>query len=240
MVTVMVTVMATAKPKYGNLNLNMGDAPPGARLYLQMSGGLDSSYLAWRLLRDGYKLLVWHCSFRTHQQRWPHEDAAYNSIIDWLRSQGLTDFEELPQGVYSAGGAIDGWRLDYTFLWPEAGHHLRLYDHRRPQRKLTNGREHIRHIVIPDHAESISVDRPPLRNAYEIMCKWADRRIARLHPMSKYDRFQILADMPPELIEMCWWCRKPKDGQPCHACSTCKVVDPALEHIGYVGSGKAE
>jgi hypothetical protein len=212
----------------GKLKLNMQDVKPGERLYLQMSGGLDSTYLAWRLLRDGYRLLVWHCSFMTHQNRWPYEDAAYSNVTTWLRHNGLTEFDELPQGIYSAGGAIKGWRLDYTFLWPEAGFHLRNQDHRR---RAIKERQDIRYIVIPDHAESLSVETPPLRLAYETMCKNAGRRVNRLHPMSQYNRTQILGDMPTELIEMSWWCRKPKDGEPCHRCNTCKVVDPALNAI---------
>ena len=219
---------------YGQLKLNMQDVKPGERLYLQMSGGLDSAYLAWRLLKDGYRLLVWHCSFQTEQHRWVYEDAAYANILQWLDEKYYDGIEELPQGLYSAGGAIKGWRLDYTFLWPEAGWHLRNQDHKR--KKITE-RQDIRYIVIPDHAESMSVETPALRLAYETMNKNAGRRIGRLHPMSKYDRTAILGDMPPELIEMSWWCRKPDNGKPCHTCNTCRVVDPALATVRSIGSG---
>lgn len=214
------------------------DCRPPERLYLQMSGGLDSSYLAWRLLGLGYRLLVWHCSFRTQQMRWPHEDTAYANVIAWLRAQpGFSErLEELPQGLYSAGGAIPGWRLDYGFLWPEAGFHLRTHDcHGRP---IRNARSDIRYIVIPDHAESLSVETPSLRRAFETLQRNANRvdgnRIGRLHPISRYNRVQLLGDMPVELIRLCWWCRTPRDGQPCHQCSTCRVVDPALAANGIV------
>jgi len=222
----------------GRLRLHLGDTRPGERLYLQMSGGLDSTYLAWRLLGLGYRLLVWHCSFRTRQQRWPQEDRAYEQVMAWLRAQpGFAEcLEELSPGIYAAGGAIDGWRLDYTFLWPEAGWHLRLRDHRG--RELRE-RADIRYIVVPNHAESLSVETPALRLAYETMNRNAGRprygpRIGRLHPMASYTRVQLLGDMPVELIRLCWWCRTPRDGQPCHQCSTCRVVDPALAANGIV------
>jgi hypothetical protein len=214
----------------GKLKLDMQDVKPGARLYLQMSGGLDSSYLAWRLLRDGYKLLIWHCSFRTHQERWPHEDAAYANVVAWLRRQRLTQFEELPSGLYSPGGAIIGWRLDYTFLWPEAGFHLRNKDHMG--RRITK-RQDVRHIVIPNHAESRSVDGAPLKTATRQMCHNAGRTITPLYPMARYSRPEYMADMPTDLIDLSWWCRKPNNGRPCRRCSTCQVVDPALRSIGY-------
>lgn len=222
----------------GDLPLALLDTKPGERLYLQMSGGLDSSYLAWRLLGLGYRLLVWHCSFRTAQGRWPHEDAAYTNVIAWLRQQpGFAErLDELPQGLYSAGGAIDGWRLDYTFLWPEAGWHLRAIDH---MGKHLPVRQDIRYIVVSDHQESRNIDDEPHTLAYETLNRNAGwprfrERIGRLRPMSQYNRVQIIGDMPEELIRLCWWCRTPRDGQPCHRCATCRVVDPALDANGIV------
>jgi len=205
-----------------SLPLDMQGVPRKARLYLGISGGLDSAYLAWRLLSMGHPLLLHHCTYRTTQQRWPHEETAYRAILDWLTAQGLTDWTLLTTEV-DLNGTAGYWLLDYEYLWWVAGIHLR-----------NRNRRDVKHLVVPSHAESRSVRDRTFRRMYETLSRTAERSITPIYPMARYDRPQIIGDMPSELVEMCWWCRSPRDGEPCHECATCKVVDGAFEVLRRV------
>lgn len=213
--------------QYGRLKLDMKDAKPPQRIYLGVSGGLDSAYLAYRLLSMGHPLLLHHCTYRTGQMRYPHEERAYKAILGWLTDHGLTDWT-LITTEFARQNSIPYWFLDYEYLFWVAGAQLRNH----PKNKA---RQDIRHVVVPSHAESRRTfgDRT-FDRIWQTLERTAERKIAGIEPMKRYNRTQILADMPPDLIALCWWCRTPKDGQPCHKCSTCKAVDPALEANGLV------
>lgn len=215
--------------RYGRLPLDMQDAKPGQKIYLGLSGGLDSAYLAYRLLSMGHPLLIHHCTYRTSQNRWPYEEVAYRAILDWLTDHGLTDWT-LIRTEFDQCGSVPYWFLDYEYLFWIAGVHLRT--HRGKRRE---DRSDIRHVIVGSHQESRRTfgDRT-FDRIWQTLERTAGRKIVGLEPMKRYNRTQILADMPPDLIRLCWWCRTPKDGQPCHACSTCRAVDPALEANGLV------
>lgn len=204
----------------GTLKLDLAGVPAGSRLYLGISGGLDSAYLAWRLLSMGHPLLLHHATYRTTQNRWPEEETAYRAVLDWLTAEGLTDWELLTTEV-DLHGTPGYWLLDYEYLFWITGVHLR-------NRK----RHDIKHVVVPSHRESRNTRGRLFLRMVETMRRTAERPITHIEPMKRYDRPAILGDMPEELIRLCWWCRTPKDGKPCHECNTCKVVDPALRKVG--------
>lgn len=206
---------------YGTLPLDMGDARSGQRIYLGLSGGLDSAYLAYRLLSAGHPLLIHHCTYRTHQERWPHEETAYQSILDWLTAHELTDWT-LIRSEFAPCRSIPFWFLDYEYLFWIAGAQLRNHGKHR-------GRADIEHVIVASHQESRrTFGDPTFDRIWQTLCRTAERTIKPLEPMKAYNRTQILADMPPDLMCLCWWCRTPADGRPCHACGTCKAVDVAL------------
>lgn len=219
MAMVMAMVMASS-----HLALDLRGVPKGARLYLGISGGLDSAYLAWRLLSLGHPLLLHHCTYRTHQDRWPHEEQAYRAVLDWLTAQGLTDWTLLTT-EFAPNGTPGYWLLDYEYLFWVAGIHLR-----------NRTRRDIRHVVVPSHQESRRTfgDRT-FDRIWQTLERTAERPIKGIEPMKRYDRPAIIGDMPPGLVELCWWCRTPKNGEPCHECSTCEVVDAAFRTLEREG-----
>ena len=229
---------------YGSLPLAMGDAAPGDRCYLGISGGLDSAYLAYRLLSDGYRLLLHHTTYRTRQMRYPHEERAYLNVLGWLLDHGLDGFTVTkseyevnagftPEEMEIIGAQVEshtiyGWNLDYRYLIPEAGKHLQTW-----RRKNREKRGDIRHVIVASHEESrVTFGDPEFDSFWQAAEALAGRELVPLEPMKAYNRTQILADMPPDLIRLCWWCRTPKNGQPCRACGTCRAVDPALKANG--------
>lgn len=202
------------------LALDLKGVPKGARLYMGISGGLDSAYLAWRLLSLGHPLLLHHCTYKTTQDRWPHEEVAYRAVLDWLTAQGLTDWTLLTTEI-DWHGTPGYWFLDYEYLFWMAGVHLR-----------NRSRHDIKHVVVPSHVESRNTKGRIFRRMYETMSRTAERPLTPIEPMLRHDRPAIIGDMPPELVDLCWWCRSPKDGEPCHECSTCRVVDAAFRTLG--------
>lgn len=237
---------------YGRLPLSMQGAKPGTRLYMGLSGGLDSAYMAYRLLSMGNSLLLHHCTYKTSQTRYPHEERAYLAVLAWLVERGLTSFTVIKSEYAGNAGltadevavigqdrtadSVEGWNLDYRYLIPEAGKHLHTWRRRNRQ-----SRQDIRHIVIPSHAESRrTLGDPEFNSFWRAACSLAGRELIALEPMKRYTRPEIIGDMPPDLVALCWWCRTPKDGQPCHECSTCKVVDPALAINGLEISIRGE
>lgn len=210
------------------LKLDMRGVPPGARLYMGISGGLDSAYLAYRLLSLGHPLLLHHCTYRTGQDRWPHEEVAYAAVLDWLTAQGLTNWQ-LITTEFAREKSIPYWFLDYEYLFWVAGAHLRNH----PKNKA---RQDIKHVVVPSHKESRRTfgDRT-FDRIWQTLERTAERPIKGIEPMKRYDRPAIIGDMPPELVKLCWWCRTPKDGEPCHECSTCTVVDAAFRTLEREG-----
>lgn len=230
--------------KFGRLLLDMKDAKPGDRIYLGISGGLDSAYLAYRLLSDGYRLLLHHTTYRTRQMRYPHEERAYLNVLGWLVDHGFDQFTVTkseyevnagftPEEMEIIGAQVEshtiyGWNLDFRYLVPEAGKHLHIW---KPKNR--KAREDIRHVIIASHYESdIDLRKPEYASFVTAAEALAGRKLVWLEPMKAYNRTQILADMPPDLIRLCWWCREPKDGKPCHRCKTCEAVDPALKANG--------
>ena len=197
----------------GRLPLDMGGVPPGTRLLHNLSGGLDSAYQAWRLLDAGYPLLIHHCEYRTTQLRWPHENEACEKILAWLTERGLTDFE-YKTTTFDRGTAARYSSADIIVLNYISGLVLGNPAH-----------ADIKHVVSGHHANSPSPHRPAAKRCREAAEVPAGRRIRWLFPILKHPKAAIIADMPRDLFDISWWCRKPVDGKPCgDQCPACRRV----------------
>ena len=208
--------------EYGRLKLDMRGVNRGARLYMGISGGLDSSYMAWRLLKRGHPILFHHCRYRTSQQRFPHEAEAHKNVLEWLTDQGLTDWK-LIETEFSASGSMTYPLLDDQYLLWMAGLHLRIH-----KRRGNTSRADISHVVINSRQESLDRHGAIYQRMYRIMSLAAEREIVPIFPMERYTKEQMMADMPRELIELSWWCRAPVDGQPCNDCHSCRSAARGL------------
>jgi 7-cyano-7-deazaguanine synthase in queuosine biosynthesis len=61
----------------------------------------------------------------------------------------------------------------------------------------------------------------------------ARRQPKILYPLIDMTKRDIIKEIPIELLRLCWWCRRPRDGAECHRCHTCRQVDPVLREIGF-------
>jgi 7-cyano-7-deazaguanine synthase in queuosine biosynthesis len=205
----------------GRLTLDMGGVRPGTRLLHNLSGGLDSNYQAWRLLDAGYPLVMHHCEYRTRQGRWPHENEACARLLDWLTERGLTDFEYVTS-TFDRGTAVRYPKHnDIAVLMPITGWVMRNPKY-----------QDIRHVVTGHHRNSPSPDRPESRQVRQIAHTLAGRTWKWLAPVGRHTKDAIVRDMPTDLVDLSWWCRRPRDGKPCRdRCPTCRRVTPIVDEM---------
>ena len=183
---------------------------------LTLSGGIDSTYALWKLLREGRRLLVLHVDLNSHEGRVRHEDKAVQRITRWLRGQGLHRFE-LVTAKFDYGTL--GWiTRDVEVIRFIAGVTL-----------ASPSRRHIDTVIASGIAEDPHLPDAEVARIRAILESAARRPIAIERPIRHMAKAEIIADMPPELFRLCWYCRKPQQGRTCGKCRTCKHVTAALK-----------
>jgi 7-cyano-7-deazaguanine synthase in queuosine biosynthesis len=215
----------TTPDQAGRLRLDLSGVRRGERLLMGLSGGLDSAYLAWRLLRRGHPLLLLHCRYVTRQQRYPEEERAHRQVLDWLTGQGLTSWELVSSEVSIQG--ITGYvHSDNDALYWQYGMMLRNPD-----------RSDISTIARTSTADDPSPRRPAAQRRERMLRAAADRDVRLAYALRAHPKAALIGDMPRELYALTWSCRRPRDGAPCHACHTCRLIDAAT---GYEPDAEAE
>ena len=51
------------------------------------------------------------------------------------------------------------------------------------------------------------------------------REIDVFYPICEMEKWQLIDEMPKELLELTWWCRAPYNDNPCKRCFTCQAVE---------------
>ena len=195
-------------------NLRTNDAT--GRVLLNLSGGIDSSYAAWRWLVDNpYRpLLIHHCRLLNFEGRTQAEDQAVDGVVAWLREQGLDRFQlvktefnygTLPHIVWDievigfiTGVILRGKRYPdiRQVIMTTTADDMKLKNiHRRHRR-----REELTRLMVPRK---------------EVQYLWVNRHLPKA---------EMVRRMPKELLRATWSCRRPKDDRPCGECYTCKAL----------------
>ncbi len=187
-----------------------------------LSGGIDSVYGTYRLLVAGERVLIHHCHL-TSRHRMRYESIATAKVLDWFRSQGLTNFEY----------------IDSAAVLPPAPHMKRMRD---PEiimamaGTILRARPHIKRLAYWNIVGDTSTRYPNgkvIKARTQMMYICARRKnITIERPLQEMTKTEILRDMPAELFKLSFWCRFPlEDGSPCVTnCSTCVDVysDPEV------------
>jgi hypothetical protein len=71
----------------------------------------------------------------------------------------------------------------------------------------------------PSYGESRDGRDASRRHIIEYVCKRPVIFESKFEGVWKRD---MAAEMPKELVEMCWWCRRPVGGRACGMCKTCR------------------
>lgn len=189
------------------------------------SGGIDSVACAYQALTEGQRLVLHHIRLANHEGRQDVEDAAVAAVLEWFRNEGLTSFT-FSHSVFDYGNMpwipkdVNVWAFVAAILLASPKHRI------------------VKSMIVPRHVDAFGHVSDPAKRAalaarsnqlihgYQQMI--AGRQVSLEFPIGKLRKPDIMALIPPELLERCWWCRKPVEGKPCHKCITCVQVDPVL------------
>lgn len=198
-----------------------GWRPPG-RVFVNLSGGIDSAYGMWLALSRGIPVVAHHCHLINREGRHLVEAEATRRVMDYLRSVGLKDFtyyessfdyRTLPRIIYDVElmGWITGMALRSKLLADVSTVMVTANSEDPTARNAQSRRGRIRR----ESAEMA---------AYRTLNWW--------WPFRHMTKSAMVGSMPPGLLECCWWCRKPHNGAACLHCHTCKHMAPILASLG--------
>lgn len=188
---------------------------------LPFSGGNDSTLVLYNYLKNNPNktLLVYHVVLSNFEGRQDLELNAVNNILDWLRSQGLNNFE-YHQAAFDYGTIkkivydVEIWSVFDGILlrnkrYADVNTILCPYIKTAHQAEMLTGRH---------------------RKRVRITKIISGRDVEYKMPIIDMDKEAILNALPAPLRPLIWYCRQPIDGKPCHKCFTCIAVDNAVIH----------
>ncbi|MEB3065719.1 7-cyano-7-deazaguanine synthase [[Mycobacterium] zoologicum] len=189
------------------------NAPPDTLLML--SGGIDSAFCLWQRVQAGLPTRTHHVHFQNSDNRADAEAAAVADILEWLARNGghgliTHTASRLDHGDLALHGLWDGFMLAF---WAGAILHADPF---------------IASVIVGVQADDAG-PRDDVRDQlfWRIAANVGRRQFWLSHPARSLTKRDIIAAMPPELVDLCWSCRRPQDGHPCHSCHTCRLVDAA-------------
>ncbi len=200
--------------------------------FLNLSGGVDSTYYLWRWLLDNpeEKILVHHCLF--FQRRVKEEKEACDKIIKYLRDHGLENFKYVETGMQK--GTLRGKVLDIEVLSGISS--IVVKNHPSVKNVLLS---YCREETSPLHNHLLNggkVDDFDPKHRYAKINKvleiLTDRKFNYICYRDKggglLSKKEMIHTMPQQLFEMTWYCRRPVNGKVCNNCHTCNKVKRAL------------
>jgi 7-cyano-7-deazaguanine synthase in queuosine biosynthesis len=191
----------------------------GSTLLVNLSGGVDSTFYAWRLLSEGWPLLLHHVRMVNREGRAEVEQAAFEGVCGWLRGRGLGRFSTAESGVDLSGVAklpmdveVVGW-FTGVLLWANSN---------------------VSTVVVSANRDDVSIAKPQSarvvrrRKLAELQ---AGRSVGWWAPFGHMSKAQMVEAMPPELLALTWWCRKPQSGRVCRRCRVCREMQSAKQRL---------
>ena len=195
---------------------------PGMNQYqtiLNLSGGIDSVFALWLYARHQWPLLVHHCHLINFTKRAPHELEAVKRVLKWMEENEPFDYHLIQtQFDYGNMGIVQDKEI-IGFLNGVLLRDRRFFVHNI---LITSNRDDISRF---GYYLATETDRMRLIEGV------GQRKVKYLYPIANFTKEDLMRRMPPELLELCWFCRTPNDGAPCGTCDTCKKVLPILERL---------
>lgn len=194
--------------------------PDNNTVFHALSGGIDSVYSMWKWLKENPDkiLIVHHVHYQSHEFRRDQESKAVKNVLKWFKDNNLTNFKYHESWLDTSSLGAIGY--DTISLAALHGFVLKKYPY-------------IRYIL--DNAPKDEVLRLGIielenrkRKAEAIRKTITGKNFLPIHMLRHMTKKEIIEDMPKDLLELCWYCRRPQGDKPCHTCHTCKQVDEAL------------
>ncbi len=200
-----------------------GDNEVNASTLIQLSGGIDSTFVLWHWLvnnPDEY-CLVHHINLKHFEKRSDYEQKSVYRILEWLDKQGLKNYFYV-ENTFDYG--------NFTSVIPDVevcGFHAGIL--------LRSPRWHsIKRVLLPIYKPN--TDREGMRRDLMRMISNGNplyplREFVIEYPLQDAEKIDVIASMPRDLVDLCWWCRTPYKGEQCGNCFTCKEVNECIEEI---------
>ena len=186
------------------------------------SGGVDSVYAAYRALRNGDKVYLHHCVLKSRVSRHTQEKKAVGNTIDYFKGHGMENFKYIET-------SFDYGNLDYMIYDVELIGFITGIILKKPAHK------NISRVIVSVNAEDptgIDINTPRRVSANALAEQVAGRKIDWEYPFIHMTKKEVMEDMPPELLKMTWWCRRPqKNNTPCNACNSCKSTAKVVKSL---------
>lgn len=188
------------------------------------SGGIDSTYNMWRWLKENpdKTLLVHHITYYNNEgggRRGYLEKEAVGNILNWFNEQGLTNY------VYheSILDITDIPRFGLDTITMASLHGTVLLGYRGVSKWIANTPKNEYNRIGNEVFRRRKISR-------RIVKMITGRDFLPVYSLADMTKKQIMTAMPPELLELCWYCRRPtEDFKTCGECHTCKQVLPHLK-----------
>lgn len=181
---------------------------------IHLSGGQDSTYCLWRYLKDNpqHKVVVNHVKLRQNgEDRLEVELQAANNVVKYLRGQGYKITYYVTAFDYGSLPWITIKDIQVVSVFTAIILRTRKFG-------LNPGR-----LIVPWHKGEVANGALSRGKRIRRMLEALDAKIPVMkYPLKDMSRRDMFNDMPRELFDMCWVCRKPDNGKPCRKCNTCK------------------
>lgn len=199
------------KPCRENFSQIKIESLPASTL-IHFSGGIDSTYVLWKWLLENPNdyCVVNHINFNYHSGedgRSIKQLESVDKILKWLDNQGLNNYYYL-QNDFDYGNFTS-----YIYDVEVCGFFTGLI--------LRSDRwENVTDILLPIYDNKTGREERR-RKIGEILSK---KSLNYIYPLSGLSKKQVMQELPQELLDMCWYCREPNDGNPCGVCHACESV----------------
>lgn len=186
-----------------------------SHVLLNLSGGIDSTYCLWRALEAGQDVLVHHIEMRNHEGRLDYEKRAIRRVFAWI------DAQRFPGRYQVLRSGFDYGNLRYIvrdlYVWSFlTGVILSNPSHKQRAVIVSSY-----HLSDPKHPEEVR-RRAVVREVAGFEPAW-------ITPLAGRAKADVVREMPRELVDACWWCRRPRrNGDLCGSCRTCRQMGKAL------------
>jgi len=173
------------------------------------SGGLDSTYLAWSLLKEGYQVVLYHVVLKNKLNRWEEEHKAMLSILSEFKKEFDLKYVEVTLDVSDLEMTYDS---DYYI--PLGATYCKTYN------------------VKEMHIGFISEDRDVMQKDYYERVELLSAHKAKLIlPLLQTTKKEIYEKLPEKYKRLTFSCRSPMNGRPCERCVPCKAISKIKEEL---------
>jgi 7-cyano-7-deazaguanine synthase in queuosine biosynthesis len=183
---------------------------------IQLSGGVDSTYVIYDWLKNNpnEKCIIHHINIKNHEGRIEKEREAVKKIISWFKANKLDNFTYLESSFDygNVGYIIKDVEVCSMFL----GIIVR-------NKKWVDLKRIVQSLYKPNGGER----HERARKILDVV--GYNKKLEVLYPLEKITKKDVINKMPKDLFELCWWCRKPVNKEPCKVCATCMEVELALK-----------